>query len=75
MLELERKDLPSTWLPYIRVEDLRQTLARIERAGGSVVVSPNPTVRNGKVAVFLDPLGAALAVAQWTDENDAEGKP
>ena len=75
VLELERKDLPSTWLPYIRVGDLRQTLARIERAGGNVVVPPSPTVRNGKVAVFLDPLGAALAVAQWTDENDAEEKP
>ena len=75
VLELERKDLPSTWLPYIRVGDLRQTLARIERAGGRLVVPPSPTVRNGKVAVFLDPLGAALAIAQWTDENDAEDKP
>ena len=75
VLELERKDLPSTWLPYVRVKDLRQTLARIERAGGRVVVPPSPTVRNGKVAVFLDPLGAALAVAQWTDENNAENKP
>jgi len=75
VLELERKDLPSTWLPYIRVEDLRQTLARIEQAGGIVVVPPSPTVRDGKVAVFLDPLGAALAVVQWTDENDGEDKP
>jgi len=75
VLELERKDLPSTWLPYVRVKDLRQTLARIERAGGRVVVPPSPTVRNGKVAVFLDPLGAALAVAQWTDENNTENKP
>ena len=75
VLELERQDLPSTWLPYIRVKDLRQTLARIEQAGGSVVVPPSPTVRNGKVAVFLDPLGAALAVAQWTDENNAGNKP
>ena len=75
VLELERKDLPSTWLPYIRVEDLQQTLARIEQAGGSVVVPPSPTIRNGKVAVFLDPLGAALAVAQWTEEDDGEDKP
>ncbi len=75
VLELERKDLPSTWLPYIRVADLRQTLARIEQAGGKVVVPPSPTIRNGTVAVFLDPLGAALAIAQWTDENDTEEKP
>ena len=75
VLELERKDLPSTWLPYIRVEDLQQILARIEQAGGSIVVPPSPTVRDGKVAVFLDPLGAALAVAQWTEEDGGEDKP
>jgi predicted enzyme related to lactoylglutathione lyase len=75
VLELERKDLPSTWLPYVRVKDLQQTVASIERAGGRVVVTPSPEIRNGKVAVFLDPLGAAVAVAEWKDENEGEGKP
>jgi predicted enzyme related to lactoylglutathione lyase len=75
ILEIERKDVPSTWLPYVRVKDLRQTVADIERAGGRVVVPPSPEVRGGKVAVFLDPLGAAVAVAEWKDENEGEGKP
>jgi predicted enzyme related to lactoylglutathione lyase len=75
VLELERKNLPSTWLPYVRVKDLQQTVASIERAGGRVVVTPSPEIRNGKVAVFLDPLGAAVAVAEWKDENEGEGKP
>jgi hypothetical protein len=75
ILEIERKDVPSTWLPYVRVKDLRQTVADIERAGGRVVVPPSPEVRDGKVAVFLDPLGAAVAVAEWKDENEEEGKP
>lgn len=75
ILELQRKDLPSTWLPYVRVKDVRQAVAGIERAGGRIVVPPGPEVRNGKVAVFLDPSGAAVAVAEWTDENEGEGKP
>jgi hypothetical protein len=75
VLELERKDLPSAWLPYVRVKDLQQTVANIERAGGRIVVSSSPEIRNGKVAVFLDPLGAAVAVAEWKDENEGEGKP
>jgi uncharacterized protein len=75
VLEIERVDVPSTWLPYVRVKDLKQTVANIERAGGRIIVPPSPEVRNGKVAVFLDPLGAAVAVAEWKDENDGEGKP
>jgi predicted enzyme related to lactoylglutathione lyase len=39
VLELERKDVPSAWLPYVRVKDLQQTVANIERAGGRIVVS------------------------------------
>jgi uncharacterized protein len=75
VLEIERADVPSTWLPYVRVKNLQQTVASIVRAGGRIIVPPSPEVRNGKVAVFLDPLGAAVAVAEWKDESEGEGKP
>ena len=75
VLEIERADVPSTWLPYVRVKDLRQTISAVERAGGRIIVPSSPEVRNGKVAVFLDPLGAAVAVAEWKDENEGEVKP
>jgi len=75
VLELQRKDLPSTWLPYVRVKDVKQAVAGIERAGGRIIVPPSPEIRNGMVAVFLDPLGAAIAAAEWKDENEGEGKP
>jgi len=75
ILELFRKDLPTTWLPYVRVKDLKKTVAGVEQAGGRVVIEPSPEIRGGKVAVFLDPLGAAVAAAEWTDENQGEEKP
>ena len=75
VLEIERANVPSTWLPYVSVKDLKQTVTSIERAGGRIIVPPSPEVRNGKVAVFLDPLGAAVAVAEWKDENEGEEKP
>jgi uncharacterized protein len=75
ILEIERSGVPSTWLPYVRVKDLQQTVASIERAGGRIVIPPSPKIRNGKVALFLDPLGAAIAVTEWKDENDGEAKP
>jgi predicted enzyme related to lactoylglutathione lyase len=75
VLEIERENVPSTWLPYVRVKDVHKAVAGIERAGGRIIVPPSPEVRNGKVAVFLDPLGAAVAVAEWKDEDEGEGKP
>jgi predicted enzyme related to lactoylglutathione lyase len=75
ILELFRKDLPTTWLPYVRVKDLRQTVAGVEKAGGRVVIEPSPEIRGGKVAVFLDPLGAAVAAAEWPEESEGEEQP
>lgn len=74
VLELERKDLPSTWLPYIRVKDVKKAAADIELAGGRIVVEPGPDIRNGKVAVFLDPLGAAAAIVEWADGDEGEAR-
>ncbi len=75
ILELKHKDRPATWLPYVRVQDIKKTVDSVARAGGRVVMKPNPEVREGTVAVFLDPLGAAVAAVEWPEENEGEGKP
>ncbi len=75
IVEVLRKDVPTIWLPYVRVKDIRKTVDDVVRAGGQVVIEPNPEIRKGKVAVFLDPLGAAVAAAEWQDENEGEDKP
>lgn len=69
IIELQRQDLPSAWLPYIRVEDLSETLDRVRQAGGNVFVEPNPEIRKGMVAVIIDPLGAAVGLAEWPEEG------
>ena len=69
IVELKREDLPSAWLPYVRVADLAQTIARVEAAGGTVLIGPDPDIRNGKIAVIVDPLGAAFGIAEWDEEQ------
>lgn len=73
IIEVERDDLPSTWLQYVRVADLEGTLEKVRRAGGRVLVSPSPDVRAGRVAVFVDPLGAAIGIAEWPEPEPAGG--
>jgi predicted enzyme related to lactoylglutathione lyase len=73
IVEQQREDLPSAWLPYVRVKDLRATLERVAQAGGEVVVEPSPEIRAGRIAVFTDSLGAAIGIAEWAhDDADKE---
>jgi predicted enzyme related to lactoylglutathione lyase len=69
IVELKREDLPSAWLPYVRVADLAQTIERVEAAGGTVLIGPDPDIRKGRIAVIVDPLGAAFGIAEWQEER------
>ena len=72
VIEHGDSDLPSTWLHYVRVADLEATLTRVRQAGGSVLVEPSPAIRQGRVAIVTDPLGASIGLAEWS-ETDLAG--
>jgi predicted enzyme related to lactoylglutathione lyase len=57
----------SHWMPYVRVADPADLVARVEQLGGKVLISPDESIRHGTVAVVLDPSGAAVALQQWGD--------
>lgn len=58
----------SAWLPYVRVEDPAAMTAKVTQLGGTVLLAPSPDVRNGSLAVVLDPAGAALALQKFPFE-------
>ena len=72
VVQVKQNDQPSHWLPYVRVADLSTTLARVEKAGGRVLVAPSPEIRAGQIAVVIDPQGAALGLAEWHDADVGE---
>lgn len=47
---------------YMEVQDIPATLAKIEAAGGSIVIPETPTPEGGSFAWFKDPGGNTLAV-------------
>ena len=59
----ERKT--SAWLPYVRVEDPAAMAARVVQLGGTVALAPRPEIRNGSLAIVLDPSGAPLALQKF----------
>lgn len=57
------------WLPYLRVEDVKAATAQAERSGARVVVAPDAGIREGRVALIVDPTGASIGLAQWEEET------
>jgi predicted enzyme related to lactoylglutathione lyase len=55
----------SAWLPYVRVVDPQAMAARVVALGGTVALPPAPGVRNGSLAIVLDPTGAPLALQKY----------
>lgn len=63
------------WLPYIRVEDPVAMAVRVEQLGGTVIVRPEPRIRNNSLAIVLDPTGAPLALQKYPFDHSTGGWP
>ena len=57
----ENANLPSQWLIYINVANLKKSLAACRRRGGKIVC-PVRELGGGKMAVIRDPAGAVAAL-------------
>jgi predicted enzyme related to lactoylglutathione lyase len=55
----------SHWTPYVRVDDLRATARQAQALGGSVLVDPFVVEGVARIAVVVDPGGAAFGL--WED--------
>jgi predicted enzyme related to lactoylglutathione lyase len=73
VIEIEWQDIPPNWLAYVRVEDPAAIAARVESLGGHVFLAPDDNIRNGDVAIIVDPSGAALTVQRWPPRSEEGG--
>ncbi|MCK5774965.1 MAG: VOC family protein [Bacteroidales bacterium] len=59
------KNARSAWMPYIRVENIIETVESAKKAGAKLMMAPNETIRQSSVAVLLDPVGAQFTIQKW----------
>ena len=59
-------DVRSVWIPYVRVDDPDALSSRAEALGGDVIIRPQPEIRNGTLALVVDPSGAPVALQKWS---------
>ena len=62
----ENSDSHPTWLGFVRVADVAQTVATAVSLGGTALYAPNPDTLDGNLAIIADPFGAIFAVVRWT---------
>jgi hypothetical protein len=55
---------PTAWSTYMGTDDADAVAARVEAAGGKVLVAPFDVMDQGRMAVFLDATGAPFSVWQ-----------
>lgn len=53
---------PAHWLHYINVEDIDESIKRIEARGGKILNGPVEVPGGGRIVQCLDPQGAAFAL-------------
>ncbi len=55
----------STWLSFVRVENVQATLDKATSLGGSIFLAPNKNYLDGKMAIILDVMGAPIAIMEY----------
>jgi len=66
MMATPQPGVPTAWLPYVTVDDLEASVARVQELGGTVRMGPTPVPDHGAFAVVADPTGAVLGL--WRSE-------
>jgi hypothetical protein len=64
-------EAPTAWLPYVQVDDVKATMAKALKGGGSAVLPFQEIGEMGAIGIFVDPAGAMLGL--W--ESKAPSAP
>jgi len=66
--------LQPTWLPFVRVKSTKESVAKAKQLGGKALIDPKPDLFDGKVAVIVDPTGAAIGLLEWPEGMPKGGR-
>jgi predicted enzyme related to lactoylglutathione lyase len=66
---------PTSWLAYVTVPDVDETLRTVERLGGRVLAPARDIPTVGRFAVFADPQGAVISAFAPTGEPTPDVMP
>lgn len=62
-------DAPSHWMAYVAVDNVDESVAKVEELGGKVCVPPSDIPNVGRFSVVNDPSGATLSLITLKQPN------
>ena len=68
-------EAPTAWLPYVQVDDVKATMAKAIKGGGSAVLPFQEIGDMGAIGIFVDPAGAMLGVWEAKAGTPAAAAP
>lgn len=72
LLKVPSDHIDPAWAPYLEVDDVNTTLARVAELGGAVLVEPRLLQSVGSVALVADPSGAAFFLYQRPSDTEVK---
>jgi uncharacterized protein len=73
MQKKQMPEQPTAWLPYVQVDDVKATMAKVIKAGGTAMLEFQEIGDMGSIGIFADPHGAALGL--WAPKPGAAAPP
>jgi predicted enzyme related to lactoylglutathione lyase len=65
MVQSQRPEAPSQWIPYVVVNDLEAALAQAVKLGATVRLAEKSIGEIGRIAVITDPQGAPIGLHEF----------
>lgn len=73
-IRTEDEKVRPTWLPFVRVLNVVESVAKAKQLGGKGLIEPKPELFDGKVALIADPTGAGIGLLEWSAESAKGGQ-
>lgn len=69
--DMVTEGVPPMWNTYLAVHDVDAAAAQVEPAGGKLLMAPFDVLQAGRMAIVMDPTGAAIALWQANEHIGA----
>jgi hypothetical protein len=69
------KDAKPGWLGIIRVANLDETIARVPKLGGEIVIAPHDAAYGSRFALITDPTGGTVGVVEYVNNSNPANRP
>lgn len=64
MLKHPMPGAPSSWMPYVLVDDIKAATAKAQSLGATIIRDVTEVMNTGFLSIFVDPTGAYLGLWQ-----------